>query len=272
MARMAGAAWIGPTNNRTAGGMIEIHGLALHIQQGTEAGTEAWFHNPTAQASAHFLNPKSGGLRQLVDTADRAWAQAAGNPYWVSIENEGRSGESLTASQVANAGRLLAWLHDAYSVPLQITTDPMGRGLAYHGMGGPAWGNHPDCPGAPVLGQRAAIIAAAHDHVMPDPVSVSLAHVREAAQTDPFAPQGHTTHPEDVRPVEAALRAEGLLPALYAADGSYGSLTVAAYSRWQQSKPGGGYRGTAPGQPADGIPGMDSLKRLGARHGWVVRA
>lgn len=272
MARMPRAQWIGPTDNRTAGGMIEVRGLVLHIQDGTEAGTEAWFHNREAWASAHFLAPRTGGVRQLVDTTDRAWAQAAGNPYWISIECEGWAGQDLTASQVTNCALVLAWLHQAYAVPVVATTDVTGRGLAYHGMGGMAWGNHPNCPGEAVLEQRGAILAAAQGIVGDRPLaSVSLAHVIAAAERDPGLPQGGTTYPEDVRPVEAALRAEGLLPALYAADGSFGSMTVAAYSRWQQSAPGGGYRGTAPGQPADGIPGRDSLIRLGARHGWVVR-
>lgn len=268
MARMPGAQWIGPTDNRTAGGMTEVHGLVLHIQDGTEAGTEAWFNDRASKASAHFLNPKAGSLRQLIDTADRAWAQAAGNPYWISIENEGRGGDSLTATQVANAGRLLAWLHQSYATPLQLTTDTMGRGMAYHGMGGTAWGGHPDCPGSAVLAQRGAILTAAESFAEPAPVSVSLGHLISAARLDPPAAQGHTTYPADVRPVESALRAEGLLPAAYAADGSFGSVTVAAYSRWQQSKLGGAYRG----QDADGIPGKDSLTRLGARHGWKVTA
>jgi hypothetical protein len=48
-------------------------------------------------------------------------------------------------------------------------------------------------------------------------------------------------------------------------DGSFGSLTVNAYARWQKRL---GYSGTA----ADGIPGMTSLKKLGAKHGFDVVA
>lgn len=268
MARMPGAAWIGPTVNRTPGGMIEIHGLVLHIQAGTEAGTEAWFNDPTSYVSSHFLNPKTGQLRQMIDTADRAWAQAAGNPYWISIENEGRAGDSLTPSQVENAAQLLAWLHRAYAVPVIGTHDTMGRGLAWHGLGGAAWGGHPDCPGVPILVQRLAIVNRAEQLVGVPAASVSLGHVISAARLDPPAPQGHTTYPADVRLVESALRAEGLLPAAYAADGAFGSRTVDAYTRWQESPLGGAYRGAA----ADGIPGLDSLTRLGARHGWRVLA
>ena len=93
--------------------------------------------------------------------------------------------------------------------------------------------------------------------------TVSLAHVVAAAHRDPGLPQGGTTYPADVRPVEAALKAEGLLPAAFAADGSFGSKTVLAYAGWQRHL---GYVG----KDADGIPGRTSLTKLGARHGFTV--
>ncbi|MER6533026.1 peptidoglycan-binding protein [Streptomyces sp900105755] len=161
MALMPGATFIGPTPNERVDGMVEVRGLVLHIQQGTEAGSEAWFKNPKSQASSHFMNPKTGNLRQLVDTKDRAWAEADGNAHWISIENEGYAGDTLTASQLENAARLLAWLHTRYAVPLQSTDDPTGKGLGWHGMGGAAWGGHTGCPGDPIKAQRAAIITRA---------------------------------------------------------------------------------------------------------------
>lgn len=95
----------------------------------------------------------------------------------------------------------------------------------------------------------------------PPKPSVSLRHVIAAAKTDPGAPQGHTTYPKDVRPVEQALKAEGLLSARYAADGSFGTLTRTAYAAWQRRTVGG---------PYDGIPGIESLTKLGQRHGFTV--
>lgn len=171
MARMPGADWIGPTVNEYVGGMIDRHGLVLHIQDGTESGSESWFKDPSAQASAHFLNPKSGNLRQMVDTDDAAWTEMAGNRHWISVENEGLGGDALTASQIENCARLLAWLHSTYGVPLQSTDDPAGSGLGWHGMGGAAWGGHYDCPGEPVKAQRPAILARASQLVgQPAPV------------------------------------------------------------------------------------------------------
>ncbi|MFF9279499.1 peptidoglycan recognition protein family protein [Streptomyces griseosporeus] len=94
---------------------------------------------------------------------------------------------------------------------------------------------------------------------------VSLAHIVYAARHDPPAAQGHTSYKAEVLTVERALKAEGLLPGEYV-DGSFGTKTVTAYARWQRSPAGGGFTGAA----ADGIPGMKSLRLLGARHGFTV--
>jgi LysM repeat protein len=95
--------------------------------------------------------------------------------------------------------------------------------------------------------------------------TVDLSNLIAAARRDPGLTQGGTTHAADVRIVEAALKAEGLLAAGYAGDGSYGSTTVAAYKAWQKAC---GYTGSA----ADGIPGMTSLEKLGTKRGFKVKA
>lgn len=154
------AVWAGPISNERHNGMVyPIHGLVLHIEQGSESGTNNWFHNPAAQASAHFGNPKSGPLQQWVDTEDEAWAEMAGNSQWLSVEHEGISGQSLTPSQIENDAQLLSWIHKNFShVPLAITNDTKGFGLGYHGMGSTAWGGHINCPGNPIIAQRIAIV------------------------------------------------------------------------------------------------------------------
>jgi hypothetical protein len=92
--------------------------------------------------------------------------------------------------------------------------------------------------------------------------SVSLKHIVYAAQHDPQASQGHTSHKAEVLLVEKALHAEGLLAAQYI-DGSFGTKTIAAYAAWQKR--------TVPG-PYDGIPGKTSLSKLGQKHGFGVTA
>lgn len=163
---MPGAVWIGPTVNEDPGAELAVYGLILHIQQGTEAGTEAWERNPLSEVSSHFLAPRAGGVRQMVDTADKAWCQVDGNSHWISVECEGYSGQPLTPAQVEAAAQILAWLHTVYGVPLTPANDPSPGsvahgGLGYHAMGGSSWGGHYDCPGAPVINQRPAICARA---------------------------------------------------------------------------------------------------------------
>lgn len=99
---------------------------------------------------------------------------------------------------------------------------------------------------------------------------VDLSQLISAAKQDPGRKQGGTTPgaADDVKIVEAALKSEGLLSSRYARDGSFGSLTIAAYSKWQESKAGGSYRG----KDADGIPGRKSLERLGKRNNFKVVA
>jgi N-acetylmuramoyl-L-alanine amidase len=170
------------SHNFKTGGMIRpLHGLVLHIEEGTEAGTRGWFNmsvedrqtaldaawrkggsigpQPKAYASsAHFGNPKTGLLEQFVDTANMAYAQMAGNAQWISVENEGHTGDSLTASQINNVAALLGWLRWNEVVPLQLADNPAAFGLGYHGMGGKAWGGHDQCPGKPIINQRLLII------------------------------------------------------------------------------------------------------------------
>ena len=149
------------SHNFSKGGIRKpIHGLVLHIQEGTEAGTRSWFNNPAAKASAHFGNPKVGRMEQFVDTNDMAWAQRAGNHNWISIENEGKHGDALTSSQILNVSMLMNWLHDNEDVPLELAQNPAAFGLGYHSMGGNAWG-HIYCPGDTIIRQRPLILAIA---------------------------------------------------------------------------------------------------------------
>lgn len=172
------ADWIGlPAENfgdgdyrelERADAMYEVRGVVLHIEQGSDAGSTAWMKNPASNVSSHFLSRKAQVRgSQMVDTADRAWTQADGNGHWLSIENEGFSGEQLTAQQVEFCAQVLAKAHLVYGVPLQATDDPNGYGLGWHGMGGADWGGHYDCPGEPIKAQRGAIVARAHDIVYP---------------------------------------------------------------------------------------------------------
>ncbi|MGW2169131.1 N-acetylmuramoyl-L-alanine amidase [Streptomyces sp. NPDC001705] len=158
MARMADASWRPIPINFTANGQAEVRGVVVHIMAGTLPGTDSWFRNPKAQASSHFGTSKAGALYQWVDTKDRAWAQAGGNPSWLSVENEGQGGDVLTDEQLDKNALVLAWSHQLYSVPLQVASGPSGRGLGWHAMGGSSWGGHTSCPGSKIVAQLPEIV------------------------------------------------------------------------------------------------------------------
>lgn len=90
--------------------------------------------------------------------------------------------------------------------------------------------------------------------------TVDLSHLLAARKADIPAPTGHTTYPKDVLRVEKALHQENLLASKYV-DGSWGTKTDEAYAGWQRRC---GYTG----QDADGVPGMESLTKLGKKYGF----
>jgi hypothetical protein len=141
--------------------MDEQRGMILHVMEGSLAGSVAWAKNPASQVSFHFGTSKAGECQQLVDTDVTAWTQAAGNGSWVSVENEDFSGNPLNAGQLENVAKLYARGVREYGWPYQLADTPAGRGLGYHAMGGVAWGNHPNCPGQPIIDQRQAILSRA---------------------------------------------------------------------------------------------------------------
>jgi hypothetical protein len=143
-----------------------MRGLVLHTMVGNLPGTISWFNDARSQASAWFGVDQQGAIHQFgpLGAGWAAWAQAAGNRAWYSVEmaDDGDPANPLTAAQITAGAQLLELLSRFAGFPLQITDDPVnGRGLITHGDGGAAWGNHPDCPGNVRKAQRPQIIALA---------------------------------------------------------------------------------------------------------------
>lgn len=247
MTRCPFAQWQGSPNEYPGGMDAEPMGVVLHIEQGYEAGTISVFHNPGAQASAHFGVGKDGHIDQFVDTGDGAWAEVAGNRHWISIEHEGFSGESLTPQQISADARLIAWLkgHEGgpgYNFPLQTTDDVNRPGLGWHGMGGNNWGGHFNCPGDPIKAQRPTILA--------DVVSLLGGHQPAPPPAPPAPPQpapavgapawpGRMIHQppvmngNDVREWQAQMAHRGWRLAV---DGAYGPGSEAVCKQFQAEK------------------------------------
>jgi hypothetical protein len=93
---------------------------------------------------------------------------------------------------------------------------------------------------------------------------VSLAHILAARKADIPAKTGHTTHKAEVLIVENALHAEGVLDKQYC-DGSWGTKTDDGYDAFRRKM---GYKGDA----AKGAVGLESLRKLAARHNFTAKA
>lgn len=148
--------------------MFDYLGYVVHIAEGTYEGTIAWQHNPAASVSSHFVLAKDGRVAQCVDTDIRAWTQVEGNGHVISGETEGFSGDSLTPEQIEAHAQLFARGHLEYGYPLKMMTNSGDTGLGYHALGGVAWGNHPNCPGSPIIAQLPLILARAIEIVGED--------------------------------------------------------------------------------------------------------
>lgn len=182
----------------------------------------------------------------------------ANKTFWKTRDSESFAGDGLwiadPSSPAGHPDVQHPWVIHQYGIShgtdLNVANFPSRAAMA-------EWAGKPAAPKPPTSTKPPAKPAA-------KPV-VDLSNVVAAARRDPHLRQGGTTHPADVKIVEAALRAEGLLSRVYALDGSFGSSTIAAYRNWQIRC---GYKGRA----ADGIPGLASLKKLGQKHGFTVKA
>lgn len=160
------ATWVGPTSN-TSGTIADHMYVVVHTADGSYDGTIAWQRNPTAKVSSHFIVAKDGRIGQMLDTNAKGWTQIEGNPYSISIENEGNENTPLTVAQIEACARILAKAHLTHGVPLQLTGTVGTRGLGHHSMGaesGVNWG-HSQCPGYIIKSQKPQILARAQQIV-----------------------------------------------------------------------------------------------------------
>ena len=154
-------------NGTPGGGSPSMMGVIMHTMVGNLGSAVAWFNNPASQASAFFGIAEDGSIWQFGPVGHNweAWAQAAGNPNWYSIEHAdaGHPANPLTPQQITASAQLVELLSRFAGFPLQVSDDVNTKGYGWHGMGGVPWGNHPNCPGDVRKAQRPAILALAKD-------------------------------------------------------------------------------------------------------------
>lgn len=149
MLLMPGATYLGPPDSNWGGSVVRPPmGMVVHIAEGSYQGTIGWQQNPIADVSSFFVVSQLGDIAQMLDLNKAAWTQAAGNPMWIGVENEGFHTDQLTPIQAKANAEIFAFLVQTWpTIPLQVTNSPNVGGIGWHGMGGVPWGNHPDCPG-----------------------------------------------------------------------------------------------------------------------------
>jgi hypothetical protein len=269
----------------TPSGVIVVHTAeSFPDETGPDTGAEnvaAFIARRTNFGSYHDL-ADSDSIIQLVSYSCEAFHDATGtNPhsYGVSAATQAAKwaslGDDWKAATVRNmaraAARYATWIRSTrgIAIPARDITAAQARarvpGFVTHAELDPARRTDPG-KGFPWTAFLAAY-AHALNPARPTRPTVDLSQLIVAAKHDPARPQGGTTRGarDDVLIVEAALKREGLLAAKYAGDGSYGTMTIKAYAAWQR-------RCGFSGADADGIPGMVSLKKLGARQGFNVVA
>lgn len=175
MTRMPGVDWVPSPNHNTGETTRPPRGLVLHTADGTYEGTVAWQADPASQVSSFFVTAKDGRITQCVDLDDRAWTQGTGNADWIGIENEGHGeqGDALTDAQLDAIARIYAFVVQTWpGVPIQVTDNPFGNGIGWHGMGANIGWGHPACPGEVIKAQRQDICQRTHvllGQTPPDP-------------------------------------------------------------------------------------------------------
>jgi N-acetylmuramoyl-L-alanine amidase len=106
--------------------------IVIHISDGCLASADAWFHNPEARVSAHYIVAKNGTIHQYVKEEDTAYHTGAPvNPTWkllrpgvnanwytIGIEHEGKPEDAWGDEQYQASAELVADIARRWSIPV----------------------------------------------------------------------------------------------------------------------------------------------------------
>ncbi|WP_295386065.1 papain-like cysteine protease family protein [uncultured Thiodictyon sp.] len=109
-----------PQNYRATAGTRTIERIVIHITDGGTSinGTIAWFQNPRAGVSAHYVIGQDGEVVQMVAHNDVAWHARSANSTSIGIEHVANTrGLRPTPQQYCASAALVAWLCDRYGIP-----------------------------------------------------------------------------------------------------------------------------------------------------------
>jgi hypothetical protein len=130
-------------SNREAS--YNIDKIVIHVAQGSYSGTIAWFGRCAAQASAHYVVGRKGGVAQCVRDEDIAWHAGwwATNKHSIGIEHAGYTNNPdwFTRRMYHASARLSAWCCKKYRIPID-RKHIIGH---YQVPGCPGYGGGADC-------------------------------------------------------------------------------------------------------------------------------
>ena len=110
--------------------------IVIHVEAGSEIGTQSWFANPQAHVSAHYSISKAGTVYQHVQENDIAWHAGIPAPciwnvqqknphpginpnaYSIGIEHEGLAHEAWPDAQVKASAAVVADVCRRRSIPV----------------------------------------------------------------------------------------------------------------------------------------------------------
>lgn len=115
-------------------GAIPIDTIVIHVTEGNAASVIAWFNNPEAKASAHYMVQRDGKIVRFVSEEDTAWHAGRVNApvapivlerrginpnnYSIGIEHEGSGREELTDAQRASSIALIRDICLRHTIPI----------------------------------------------------------------------------------------------------------------------------------------------------------
>jgi N-acetylmuramoyl-L-alanine amidase len=134
-------------------------------------GTIAWFQDPRAQVSAHYVIGRKGEIYQMVRDSDKACHAKGANADSIGIEHSAAAGDSMTPAQTVSSIALVRWLLSEYKLPKtaiyghKYTPENVGTtdcpepplrasfGSCHHSMGADQHLRRPPAAGNRVLGE-----------------------------------------------------------------------------------------------------------------------
>ena len=95
--------------------------IVIHATDGTYAGSQAWFRQPRAKVSSHYIiRARDGEITQMVAEKDTAFHARGSNRGSIGIEHEysPRHGIGFTDAQRRSSARLVCAVAHRYGIPL----------------------------------------------------------------------------------------------------------------------------------------------------------